>query len=104
MSADGKRCEATHLLEFDHIVPYALGGTATAGNIRLRCRTHNQLEAERTFGTAFMDGKRQRGMLTASGAPIGQQVASSRSSSAWLEPNRAGWRSDPGRDPERAAP
>lgn len=49
------RCEATKFLEFDHVVPVARGGTATVGNLRLRCRTHNRLEAERVFGRAQMD-------------------------------------------------
>ena len=40
----------THFLEFHHIVPYALGGKATLENISLRCRRHNQYEAELVFG------------------------------------------------------
>jgi hypothetical protein len=28
-------------------------------NIRMRCRTHNQLEAERVFGSGFMQEKRE---------------------------------------------
>ena len=46
-------------LEFDHIVPAAHGGAATVANLRLRCRTHNQYEAERTFGANVMREKRQ---------------------------------------------
>lgn len=56
---DGDRCEARERLEFDHVEPVARGGGATVGNLRLRCRTHNQLEAERTYGTEFMRHKRQ---------------------------------------------
>lgn len=41
-----RRCEAKHFLEFDHIVPVAHGGRATKENLRLLCRTHNQLAAE----------------------------------------------------------
>ena len=54
----GKRCDATRDLEFDHIVPVARGGESTVANVRQLCRTHNQLEAERAFGHAFMEGKR----------------------------------------------
>src|SRR5262249_16763666 len=54
----GHRCEARRDLEFDHIVPVARGGESTPANLRLRCRAHNQLEAERTFGNAFMVGRR----------------------------------------------
>lgn len=55
-----RRCEARARLEFDHVVPIARGGLSTAKNIRLRCRPHNQLDAERTYGEAFMKGKRER--------------------------------------------
>jgi hypothetical protein len=41
-----RRCEARHFLEFDHIKPVAHGGRATEENLRLLCRTHNQLAAE----------------------------------------------------------
>lgn len=57
---DGHRCDTRTLLEFDHVVPVALGGDATAEQIRLLCRTHNQHEAERLFGKHFMEGKRAR--------------------------------------------
>jgi 5-methylcytosine-specific restriction endonuclease McrA len=58
VSADGHRCEATKHLEFDHVVPVAKGGKTTVENLRLRCRGHNQLEADRAFGKRFMDSKR----------------------------------------------
>jgi 5-methylcytosine-specific restriction endonuclease McrA len=57
-SPNGRRCEDKGDLEFDHIVPRARGGKSTVDNLRLRCFAHNQLEAERAFGTAFMHAKR----------------------------------------------
>lgn len=57
---NGKRCEERSMLEFDHIEPVARGGDASAKNIRLRCRAHNQYEAERVFGVAFMRDKREQ--------------------------------------------
>lgn len=54
----GHRCQARHLLQFDHIEPVARGGGSSAQNLRLRCRAHNQYEAERSFGSAFMKTKR----------------------------------------------
>jgi hypothetical protein len=54
----GRRCPARRGLEFDHIVPIARGGESTVGNVRLLCRTHNQLEAERAFGAEFMENRR----------------------------------------------
>src|SRR5687767_14149425 len=44
---DKGRCSETGLLEFHHVVPYADGGETSVGNIELRCRTHNNYEAER---------------------------------------------------------
>jgi 5-methylcytosine-specific restriction endonuclease McrA len=54
VSPDGRRCGARGHLEFDHIIPFARGGRATADNLRLRCRSHNALLAERVFGRDFM--------------------------------------------------
>ncbi len=48
-----------HFMEFDHVDPIARGGKATAERMRLRCRAHNQYEAEQLFGAAFMQRKRE---------------------------------------------
>jgi len=58
VSEAGNRCPARTGLEFDHIREFARGGEATVSGIRLRCRAHNQFEAERTFGAEFMRQKR----------------------------------------------
>jgi hypothetical protein len=58
VSESGQRCHARKDLEFDHMDAVALGGCAVAGRMRLLCRTHNQYEAERTFGAGFMLRKR----------------------------------------------
>jgi len=50
VSKDGHRCTERAFLEFHHVRPYALGGPGTAENISLRCRRHNQYEAELVFG------------------------------------------------------
>ena len=44
------RCTERGFLEFHHEVPYAAGGEATIDAVSLRCRTHNQHEAELDFG------------------------------------------------------
>ena len=44
------RCTEHGFLEFHHLVPFAAGGEATANNIELRCRAHNQYEADQYFG------------------------------------------------------
>lgn len=41
------RCAETGFLEFHHVVPYADGGETSVRNLELRCRAHNQYEAER---------------------------------------------------------
>ena len=38
----GRRCGARHLLEIDHVVPYALGGSSEPGNLRLLCAAHHR--------------------------------------------------------------
>ena len=48
-----RRCAETAFLEFHHVVPYAAGGLAVGDNIQLRCRAHNQYEAELFFGEPF---------------------------------------------------
>ncbi len=53
-SPDGRRCECRFRLELDHIQPVALGGPSTVANLRLRCRPHNSLHAEETFGREHM--------------------------------------------------
>ena len=50
VSREGHRCTERAFLEFHHVRPYALGGPSTADNISLRCRRHNQYEAELVFG------------------------------------------------------
>jgi hypothetical protein len=68
VAEDGRRCEAHAFLELDHAEPKALGGTDDAGNLRVRCRAHNQLWAEQAFGRErveqgkyFCQKKRERG-------------------------------------------
>jgi hypothetical protein len=58
VSDSGRRCECRAGLQFDHLHPFARGGEATVSGIRLRCRAHNQFEAERTYGPEFMRHKR----------------------------------------------
>ncbi|MCO6431411.1 MAG: HNH endonuclease [Deltaproteobacteria bacterium] len=50
VAEDGKRCTERHGLEIDHVMPYGLGGGNERENLRLLCRAHNRLMAERVFG------------------------------------------------------
>lgn len=51
VSADGKRCDERGFLQFDHVKPFALGGSSTdPENLMLKCHTHNQLAMREVFG------------------------------------------------------
>jgi hypothetical protein len=45
------RCTETGFLEYHHVVPFADGGETSLRNLELRCRAHNQYEADLWFGT-----------------------------------------------------
>jgi hypothetical protein len=53
--AQGHRCPATTWLELDHVTARARGGTSELGNLRVRCRAHNRLYAEQTFGKEHVE-------------------------------------------------
>ncbi len=38
----GRRCNSRHLIEMDHILPYALGGSSDPENVRLLCGVHHR--------------------------------------------------------------
>jgi 5-methylcytosine-specific restriction endonuclease McrA len=75
-SDSGHRCEARAHLEFDHVEPVARGGESSLANVRLRCRAHNQLEAERVFGAGFMHEKRESRRTTQARRAVVEHVAS----------------------------
>ena len=43
----GKICGSQRLVEFDHKFPFSLGGEHSEENLQLRCRAHNQFQAEK---------------------------------------------------------
>lgn len=58
VSQEGHRCEETCNLEFDHVIPWSLGGRSDSkSNIRLRCPAHNLLAAREAFGERFVTRK-----------------------------------------------
>ena len=85
------RCTERGFLEFHHVVPYARGGKATVGNIQLRCRAHNQYEAEEAFGPRDLV-VREKGPAYASSSPaIAQRRSAARSACGLaLVPERVG--------------
>jgi len=50
VSKSGHRCNARSFAEFHHLDPYGVGGEATVETIELRCRAHNNYEAELFYG------------------------------------------------------
>jgi 5-methylcytosine-specific restriction endonuclease McrA len=73
VSPDGHRCDSRWQLELDHVQPAALGGASTVENTRLRCKAHNTLHAEETFGREHMARRRRRPEArTAEGALAGE--------------------------------
>jgi hypothetical protein len=59
VGVNGIPCGSRHQLHIDHVEPFARGGAATPENLRLLCAPHNQLEAERVYGSDWM--RRSRG-------------------------------------------
>lgn len=56
LAAGGRcgRCGSQHRLQYDHIQPYALGGSAGANNIQLLCRGCNLRRGVKTYGVQRM--------------------------------------------------
>jgi 5-methylcytosine-specific restriction endonuclease McrA len=50
IGASGKRCSEKRHLQFEHQIPFAKGGKNSEQNIKLYCRSHNQLTALEIFG------------------------------------------------------
>jgi 5-methylcytosine-specific restriction endonuclease McrA len=51
VAPDGRRCNSTHNLQFDHYpIPFARGGPSVTSNLRLLCAKHNRYTGEKTFG------------------------------------------------------
>jgi hypothetical protein len=48
------RCTERGFLELHHVVPFAAGGETSAGNLQLRCRSHNAHEARLYFGPSVV--------------------------------------------------
>ncbi|RLB51379.1 MAG: hypothetical protein DRH23_02365 [Deltaproteobacteria bacterium] len=58
VDGEGRRCGSAWQVEFHHCVPYGRAGPHSAGNVELRCRAHNQFEAELEYGREFMAVRR----------------------------------------------
>jgi hypothetical protein len=54
VSTTGRRCGSREFLEFHHEEPWARSRNHPVAGITLRCRAHNQRQAERDFGARHM--------------------------------------------------
>ena len=54
---DGTRCHSRTGLEVEHVLPFALYRSHDEKYLRLFCRPHNRLSAEKVFGVAFIQEK-----------------------------------------------
>jgi hypothetical protein len=50
VAKSGHRCNTRSFVEFHHLEPYGVGGEATVETMELRCRAHNNYEAELFYG------------------------------------------------------
>ena len=64
---DGVCCGSRWNLQYDHIVPFALGGSNTADNLTLRCQRHNLFGAKQVFGKEYVESFSERRKITTSG-------------------------------------
>jgi hypothetical protein len=56
----GGVCGSTNRVQLGHLTARARGGPPTVENLRCECGVHNQQQADRDFGKAFMDGFRRK--------------------------------------------
>jgi len=58
VSETGRRCASKRFLEFDHKLPWSLGGRSDdPSNVQVLCRVHNRLMAHKVFGQRFIENK-----------------------------------------------
>ena len=64
-----RRCGSQHLLQIDHVVPYARGGAADPNNLRLLCAAHHR---HRHAGAGFGPGEDRQTPVPLSAAAEGE--------------------------------
>jgi 5-methylcytosine-specific restriction endonuclease McrA len=69
VSPEGRRCASRGFLELQHEKPHACGGLPTPENLKILCRSHNALMAERDFGRAFIQERLSRARRRTECAP-----------------------------------
>jgi len=59
IARDGTRCTEKRYLQFDHDIPYAVGGKSDANNLRLMCPAHNKLMAEEGLTKTYIKSRQK---------------------------------------------
>jgi hypothetical protein len=86
-----RRCTARERLEFHHHGrPFGRGGEHSVRNIRLMCRTHNQLLAEEEYGKEEMAAFRRRGSRSEATSRVAKGRTSRNDSSPGAAPRASG--------------
>ncbi len=96
------RCTERGFLEYHHLIPFAAGGETSAGNLALRCRAHNQFEAEKFFGPLFARETRVEYGFAELGPDRTELTGARFTPRAWRQPGRRGRRDAPGSTPRGA--
>jgi hypothetical protein len=60
VDVSGRRCSQRRWLEFHHDDPYGRGGDREPAKVRLLCRSHNLLRAEKDYGRKVIDSYRRQ--------------------------------------------
>ena len=68
----GRRCGSRHLLEIDHVFPFALGGGAELDNLRLLCAAHHRYRHARRAATRGMSKDRRSRAIATQSREIGE--------------------------------
>jgi hypothetical protein len=66
----GRRCTERRWLEFHHDDPFGRGGDHDPSRVRLLCKVHNLLLAERDYGKDVMESYRRKGGRVSEPAPF----------------------------------
>jgi len=66
----GRRCPERKRLEYDHRLPFGLGGDHSPANIRLMCRAHNNYLAEHDYSREAMARHRRSGNRVSEAAGV----------------------------------
>ena len=94
VAENGKRCLSRRRLEFDHIQPVAQGGESTVANLRLLCRAHNQLMAERALGREYVKGRIEQAREERAAAAAVKAAAAARALNSVSGLRRLGFSAD----------